>query len=268
MQFVEMLYKRRPEIVPAAIRARAQQLLGHEIVVSGEGRGEKSVLFVHTEFPIEYKEGFLPAQTALLRAEKTPSAEEYRKELQQSWNCENAAELLAGATETVIVTEMMARLLPAPDRLKLFHGVLQSAVESTMPDALVFKHSQQIVAPSIYLGDCDAEPLLRRGSVNVRFFRIEDSDGEMLMDTRGLHEIGLHDLQCHYRKLEPNDVSRVLFNLAGYLVEKGPVIKSGNTVEGARPGSKWKCQFERAILEPDREVLDLNPGKPFAAGNR
>ncbi len=88
------------------------------------------------------------------------------------------------------------------------------------------------------------------------------------MDTRGLSEIGLHDLQCHFHDLDPNDVSGVLFNTAVYIFENGPVIESGNTVAGFKRGSKWACQFENALVPPEREVLDLNPGAPFAAGNR
>jgi hypothetical protein len=78
------------------------------------------------------------------------------------------------------------------------------------------------------------------------------------MDTRGLAEIGLHDLQCHFRKLDPMAVARVLFNTGGYIFGEGPVIESGQTVAGIEPGSKWRCQFEDSMVGPKREVLDLN----------
>jgi len=60
----------------------------------------------------------------------------------------------------------------------------------------------------------------------------------------------------------------VLFNTAIYLVEQGPVIESGHTIQGIEPGSKWICQQEDALIGPERTVLDLNPGPPFAAGDR
>jgi len=90
----------------------------------------------------------------------------------------------------------------------------------------------------------------------------------MLMDTRGLQELGLHDLQCHFRGLDPNAVASVLFNTAVYIFENGPVIASGNTIAGIEPESKWRCHFENALVKPARELLDLNPGPPFAAGKR
>jgi hypothetical protein len=163
---------------------------------------------------------------------------------------------------------MMARLLPPQDRVSLFHGVLRAMIELANPDALVFKHSQQVIEPADYLAACGQEPIVRPGSLNVRFFNISNSDGDMLMDTRGLTEIGLHDLQCHFRELDPKSVAGVLFETAVYIFEKGPVIESGQTVAGIEPDSKWRCQFENSLLEPKREVLDLNPGKLYAAGNR
>jgi hypothetical protein len=89
----------------------------------------------------------------------------------------------------------------------------------------------------------------------------------LLMDTRGLNEIGLHDLQCHFHDCDPNDVSNLLFNTAVYIFENG-CIESGNTVAGIKPDSKWACQFEDSLLEPKRELLDLNPGFPSTSGNR
>jgi hypothetical protein len=162
----------------------------------------------------------------------------------------------------------MARLLPPADRVRLFHGVLQAMVEVTRPIALVCKHSQQVVAGDDYLAARDRPPIQRPGSVNVRLFKIENKLGDMLMDTRGLDELGLPDLQCHFHGLDPNDVSHVLFNTAYYLFEKGPVIEAGHTVQGVSPRSKWRCQFEPAIIEPTRDLIDLNPGRRFAAGKR
>jgi hypothetical protein len=90
----------------------------------------------------------------------------------------------------------------------------------------------------------------------------------MLMDTLGLAALGLPDLQCHYRIMEPGDVGRTLYDLALYIYQQGDVIKNGHTVEGVPPGSKWRAQHEKALVEPDREVIDLDPGPPYAAGKR
>lgn len=266
MQMVELLHGSTPRIDAAAILARAREIVPNVELVP-PGQDGSTVLFAHPMHVNHLKDGNLPAQTVLLPAHKPFDKANYVEELQQSWSCSDADALIGGMTSVSLVSEMFARTLEPMDRVMLFHGVLQAVVELTRPVALVFLHSQQIVSAADYLDGCGSEPFYRAGSLNVRLFRIEDS-GDMIMDTRGLSELGLHDLQCHFRKLDPQDVSRVLHGIAAYILENGPVIKSGETVEGISERDKWRCQFEKAILPPERDVLDLNPGKKFAAGNR
>jgi Domain of unknown function (DUF4261) len=268
MQMTELHYRRTPTRDYAAVKARAQEILGSELDSPDPREAEKAFLIVHKSHPVKYSDGQAPAQTAILATDQPPQIEAYQQDIQQSWRCQRAEELMRGCSEARLVTEMMARLLPPQDRVSLFHGVLRAMIEVTGPDALVFKHSQQVIESADYLAACNQDPILRPGSLNVRFFNISNSDGDMVMDTRGLAEIGLHDLQCHFRELDPTEVARVLFNTAVYIFEKGPVIESGQTVAGIERDSKWHCQFENSLLEPNREVLDLNPGKPYAAGKR
>jgi hypothetical protein len=268
IQIVELHFATEPRCNYLAIKARAETLLGEELDAPDADSAKDAFLFFHKQHPIQLKDAVIAPQTALLRANKTINIDGYADDIQQSWGFRDCEPVLSTSKHTILVTEMMARQLPAPDRVQLFHGVLQAVIELTKPIALVFKHSQQVVKPHAYL-DNDADvPILRPGSLNVRFFNISNSSGDMLMDTRGLSEIGLHDLQCHFRDLDPNEVSRLLFNTAVYLFENGPVIESGNTVAGIEEGSKWVCQFENALVAPEREVLDLNPGPPYAAGGR
>jgi hypothetical protein len=111
-----------------------------------------------------------------------------------------------------------------------------------------------------------ANPL--HGFLNVRFFRISNSDGDVLMDTLGLSALGLTDFQIHYRGLEPESVARLLYNLGAYTFEKGDVIEDGHTVDGVDKKSRWTCRHEDSLIDPQRVVLDIDPGQPFAAGSR
>jgi len=268
MQIVELHFRRRPTCDYAAVKARAAEILESKLDSPDPSGADKAFLIVHKSYPVKCTDGQVPAQTAILTTDQPSKLEDYQQDIQQSWRCRHAEEVLRACQETRLVTEMMARLLSPHDRVSLFHGVLQAMIEVTNPDALVFKHSQQVIEPADYLAACGNDPILRPGSLNVRFFNISNSDGDMIMDTRGLAEIGLHDLQCHFRELDPKGVARVLFDTAVYIFEKGPVIASGQTVAGIEPRSKWRCQFENSLLEPRREILDLNPGKPYASGKR
>ena len=164
----------------------------------------------------------------------------------------------------------MSANLQYQDRLDVFTRALLGVLELAPPEAIHWVPSQQIVNPIAYLKAAKESPAAHffAGPVNVRFFTIQSSGGDMLMDTLGLAALGLPDLQCHYRIMEPGDVGRTLYDLALYIYQQGDVIKNGHTVEGVPPGSKWRAQHEKALVEPDREVIDLDPGPPYAAGKR
>ena len=269
MQMAELHYTTQPSYDPAAIAARAEQLLesGIESLTPEEGSG--TFLLIHKNHSVQLEEGNVAPQTAILSTDKETDPAEYTATVAQSWACNDAAARIESSKCALMITEMLASGLQPAERIRLFHGVLQAFVEITQPNAIVFKHSQQIAYPLAYLESCEKDPIDRLGSLNVRFFSISNSQTKnMLMDTRGLDEIGLHDLQVHFRELDPNDVSKLLFSTAKYIFENGPVNDSGQTIAGTVPDSEWGCQFEESLVEPKRELLDLNPGPPYAAGKR
>jgi len=268
MQIVELHFAAPPALNFRTLQARAEEILDEPLDSPALDETKQALILLHKSHPFAVKDGTLCPQTALLRADQPVNLEALQSLFEQSWRCREAAELLASSRHTLLVTELMAQQLPPVERLRLFHGVLQAVVEQTPPLALVCRHSQQVIRTTDYLETTEDDPVLRPGTLNVRFFNIAGTDGDMLMDTRGLAELELPDLQCHFRDLDPNELSRVLFNTAIYLVEQGPVIESGHTVQGIEPGSKWLCQEEDALIGPERTVLDLNPGPPYAAGDR
>lgn len=94
----------------------------------------------------------------------------------------------------------------------------------------------------------------------MRLFNIQGRPGETLMDTLGMAAFALPDLQCHFVGLDPGRVASCLYGYAEYLFQNGRVIDSGHTVQGLTPGSKWSVRSEESLVEPAREVLDLDPG--------
>jgi hypothetical protein len=181
-----------------------------------------------------------------------------------------ARETVATRSVPLVLAEMMAQGLEYKTRLNLFHNALESVLTVAPCTAIHWATSQQLVDPSAYLQarrSSKVNPL--QFAVNVRFYRISNRQpGEMLMDTMGLGVLGLHDLQCHFLNLDPDQVARVLYNSALYIFDRGDIIQDGHTIQGVKPSDKWKCQHEKALAGPEREVLDLNPGKPYVAGNR
>jgi hypothetical protein len=155
-------------------------------------------------------------------------------------------------------------------RRKIIANGLLALLETTQVDLIRWAPTQQMLSPADIVERYSdpreiGNPVY--GFLNVRFFNISHSNGDMLMDTLGLNALGLTDFQVHYRGLEPDSVGRLLYNLGAYAFEKGDIIDDGHTVEGVDK-SRWKCRLENSLVDPQRMVLDIDPGQPFAAGGR
>jgi hypothetical protein len=75
MQITELHYRHKPTCDNASVKARAQELLESELDFSELDSGEvgKSFLLVHKQYPVEYSDAHVPAQTAILAADSPPS---------------------------------------------------------------------------------------------------------------------------------------------------------------------------------------------------
>ena len=62
------------------------------------------------------------------------------------------------------------------------------------------------------------------------------------------------------------------YNVASYILANDNPIQDGETVDGVENGQmsrefQWKCQYEDALIQPPRGVLDINMGD-YASGKR
>jgi hypothetical protein len=266
---VELICSRVPTISKAelfaALRKRCPQ------VQPLDGDVEQGPLaFVHPDHVVQYQDKAAPAQTFIAIAAAAPKVEKLEAALSQTWDFDGARAAVEQATSTVLVSDLMASSLEPQARLRLFLNVLAAVLEVVPCEAIHWVPSGRIVGAQKFVAafaENDAA-VLASGPINVRLFNITSSPGDLVMDTLGLAALGLVDLQCHFRALEPSAVAHVLYNTAIYIFEQGDVIEDGHTVPGIAPDQRWKCLHEEALIGPKRVVLDMNPGAPFVAGAR
>lgn len=187
----------------------------------------------------------------------------------QFWDCGAQRQAFAEQCRcSIMCSNMMAASLPRQEQYQLIADYARLILD-LFPACIgiYWPHSQKLMPRERMRDTGWNDPALRflDGGLNVRFFKISGTD-EMLFDTLGLTAIGLPDLQCHCKGLDPDDVVLFLRNLAAYLYQRGDVIQDGSTVEGIDHG-KWPCRREDAMAGPARTVLDICPGK-FAGGGR
>lgn len=112
-------------------------------------------------------------------------------------------------------------------------------------------------------GPAETDPPPLHAWTHVRLFNA-DEPGWLLMDTVGNGQLELPDLEAAFPKglCEPVEVDRFLRNATLYLLQKGPVVKSGDTMDGPG-GLRWQgFHFEVALGAPPRAVLRWLPLLP------
>lgn len=95
---------------------------------------------------------------------------------------------------------------------------------------------------------------------NVRLVRLSDHEPWMLMDTVGMDQLDRVDHEALFGDdYEPSEVAGFLRSIADYLIQRGPVIKDGDTASG--PGDvDWQARsFSEPIYQPPRDVMRWLP---------
>ncbi len=185
---------------------------------------------------------------------------EYASSFRQSWNWRTAKETIQNCNMIIRISDEHTSKLAYNVRVELLRNILRAIVEKIGCSAIHFQMTQQFTKPENYVYSfCDPSPDKLFGFINVRFFKIHDSD-DMVMDTLGLNAIGLNDVQCSFKRYNPKDISNILFNTAYYLFDNGNVIIDGDTVQGLKRTDKWSCKKEMSLVAPKRMVIDIAPG--------
>ena len=262
-----LLFKEKCEMPSAKLfKEKLQEKLGGIDTVSEEGEVYNYALLSHL---VTYENGTkAPANIMITRCNEVKKPHGDNITRSQFWSCENGVELLDSCKYQVLISDFMAAGLPAQQRATMLADVLEVALELFPSCDAVYS------APSGKLLTADAarqnpyEGILRYMwfGVNARFFNVEGKE-DKVVDTLGLYALGLPDVQYHFHDLDVNRLVNHAYNLAIYQFQNDAPIKSGDTVDDIEGKERWKCQYESALIQPKRILLDVETGKN-ASGNR
>ena len=192
----------------------------------------------------------------------------------QMWDCENSEEILEECKYYVVATDMMADLMENyKDRADMLMDYMEALMEMyPQCEAVLFESSKKMFTRDAIINhQIPRKDRFIYFTVNVRFFNIEGTD-DMLVDSLGMSTLYLPDVQYHFHGVDPNWVVNHAYTLLSSIYDNNSPIKSGETIDGVEEGRisrdlQWKCQYEEALIQPAREVLDINMGE-YAAGRR
>lgn len=268
---MHLLFEEEP-VRPSAdvVKTALDKKFGDVDIVSGN---ESLSSFAIKKYSAQFKEASVPPQVVMAEVHKfnEDSIDEFSRN--QLWDVEDGDELLSKCKYELFIFDLMSSVLEYKDRCELLMDWLEVAV-------CLFPTCKAVwIKPSGKLFEADKikDHQISRDSrfvyfgVNARFFNIEGSN-DQIVDTFGLYAIGLPDVQYHFHDLNPNDVVNHAYNVASYIYDQNAPIENGETIDGIKDGKlniniRWHCQYEDALIQPTRVVLDICPGE-FAAGNR
>lgn len=191
----------------------------------------------------------------------------------QLWDCPEGKEILDTCSYQVIATDMLAAGLEYKDRARMLVDYVEALVEMYPScKAVVFETSKKMFTREAIV-NCTVPKEARfiYYAVNVRYFRIQGGN-DMMVDTVGMSTLFLPDLQYHFHGMDPNAVVNHAYNVLSYIFDNDNPIKSNDHMDGIKDGKispdvQWNVQYENALIQPVREVLDINMGE-YASGRR
>ncbi|MEC4116583.1 DUF4261 domain-containing protein [Myroides phaeus] len=250
----KLLYTEKPTIDMEAVLTEL-----HKVYPNASYDNDANV-FIFPDCQIELKNGTGPAQCVVLRAEDDQKAELTDAYFQQNWHWPEAEEAYAACKYEIVVTDFLSRSLDPRIRIVLVQQLLAAMIKVSNPQVIVSVHGQKLLDTQAFVEDCkDPNYIALDLFINVRLYNVEETEqGRLLMDTVGLHALGLSDLQIFYNDDSLIDsIANRLWDYAYYLAHVGEVIEDGNTVQGLEESQKWVCNKVFSVTEPERTVLDI-----------
>ena len=235
--------------------------------------GEKMAAFTLQSYTGEVKEGRMPV--SLLTTGCIPLKEDMFDMFTRSqfWHCKNRDEILDKCKYQLLATDFLAATLEYKQRAEMEMKYLYALMEAyPQCRAVYFTNSGTMFSREDILAyDGDEEYKFIHFGVNIRFFRIQGTE-DFIVDTTGMAPLFLPDLQYHFHDMNPDWVVNHAWNLLCYIFSNGDVIKGGDTIDGITDGHmdmkiQWKCNYEDALIQPARYVLDINMAE-YASGKR
>ncbi len=238
------------------------------------GDRKVSAMFAAHDYISEMKDASLPVTLMISDCEEfvQSSIDDFRRS--QMWNCMSDRDrILSECKYQIFANDMLGGGLPAKKRANMLMDYLEALVELYPQCEAVYNANsgKLIKADEIRKKEMTGIDRFIRYAVNVRFFNVEGTK-DSVVDTLGLSLLYIEDLQYHFHDMDPNWVVGHAYTVASYLLNNDNPMKDGDTVDGIRNGMivqdiQWKCQYEDALIQPARVVIDVCMDE-YAAGNR
>lgn len=241
--------------------------------LSGSMKG--LALFAAMDHIAKFSNGEAPVQVSVMPCDTfhPETIDEMRRS--QMWDClQDRDRILSECKYCVFANDILTGALDPLERANLDMDYLEALLElfPTCEAVYSLNTGKLVLADVIRSKTVSGLDRFIRYIVNARFFNIDGTDDDHIVDTLGMSLLYMEDLQYHFHSMDPNWVVGHAYDVSTYVLANRRPIKDGDTIDGVIDGNidqslQWKCRFEDALVQPSRPVLDIHMGQ-YAAGGR
>jgi len=170
---------------------------------------------------ITFKIGLLPSPIPAAQLDAAVEAAWYWPEAARALSRSRACAVISAQTEHADAIDSMFAIT----RVAAAFASVSSALGVLVPGAGLVHRVDDFVSEAA-TASREQLPLY----LWVRFQLAEQADGTISLYTTGLAQFGLMELEFPHSPLEPQDMMDRAFNVAHYVLERGPVLSHGHTM--------------------------------------
>jgi hypothetical protein len=188
---ISFLYRGRPEFDSARLIERLNSSVKSEAFFASDDM----IGIGHTGHRIQMQDQVMPMITNVVRFNRKFDRRDFDKALEQTWDWEQAADVVGRCKHRVLLGDTSGFGLPYKERYAVLSAAAEAWAAVTNPDAVFWEVAGCIVEPAA---------LHRRLAhhCNVRLYEEDGEEGRVVMDTLGLAAIGLPDVQIDFVNLQ------------------------------------------------------------------
>ncbi|WP_375759696.1 hypothetical protein [Corallococcus exercitus] len=249
---IDLLYPEPPGFDIGTFSRRLVEVMEKSRIADGQDAGG-ALRIEHTDLPLQYEDRTGPAMTVVTQGPVTdlkPISVAFASS--PKWE---GAEQVRTAAHAISVMELMTATLHPANRLMTLSRVAATVCSVHHPLAVHWVNSERLVAPDLFaevVADGDIEELIKTGAIHCRFHRKQEP---WVMDTLGLDALGLNDIQCRFKDVDPARVAEVLG-----LFASAQIVTGGDAREYEKKARKLGVSLDPVPSQfgPQRNVFELN----------
>jgi hypothetical protein len=249
---VELLYASPPRLSSQDLLESLRERLG----AAEPGEDPTSLLFDFPDLADPSREGGRPAGLGVEPAVDPLDEIETAEALGGTRDWPGAEAAVRRHRARLLVVDRRASAIPYKNRMRIFRDGLLAVVGRAAPLAVFWRPAAKLVNPAA-LGGPKPDPL--RELVGLRLLPAPGGGASMMLDTVGLAPLGLPDLECPVKGVDPAGTEPFLLSLARYLYDLGDVIPDGRVLKGPDGKTRYACVRAPSAHLPARTVLSLRP---------